>query len=89
MGILHFPFLCPSPLQSSNCVILHFGFKNPSFKFNIYGNEIASKDIICDIIVEHVSNDSSFNDYIYITCKKTYWVIKNIFSSFCYSDANV
>ena len=64
------------------------GFKNSNIKYYIYGNEIASKDIICDLDV-HVSNDLSLNDRIYVFCKKAYWVINNIFHSFCCKDPNV
>ena len=42
----------------------HIGFKNSNIKYYIYGNEIASKDIICDLGV-HISNDLSFNEHIY------------------------
>ena len=37
----------------------------------------------------NVSNDLSFNNHIYIICKKAYWVINNIFRSFCCKDTNV
>ena len=68
--------------------IPHISFKNPSMKYYICGSEIASRDIICDLGM-HVSNDLSFNDHIYINCKKAYWVINNIFRSFCCKDTDV
>ena len=68
--------------------ILLVGFKNPIIKYYIYGSEIASKDIIYDLGV-HVSTALSFNDHIYIICKKAYWVINNIFRFVCCKDTNV
>ena len=57
--------------------ILHISFKNSNIKYYIYGNEIASKYIICDLGV-HVSNDLSFNEHIYFICNFICWVINNI-----------